>query len=156
MVKTRIMIFLLRIRPLSHWGGSRGGGIAPLKIAALYPGLWSRSRGVGVGGNFGYLESANNAPTKFRLELKKKFQQEFYKALKEVEKYDRSSKLTVEEAILVYPEIVSDVARIVTAMPPTQVSVERLFSALKIIKPDLRASMKEDLPEAILFLRTLH
>ncbi|KAM9308920.1 LOW QUALITY PROTEIN: uncharacterized protein PAF06_013141 [Gastrophryne carolinensis] len=86
----------------------------------------------------------------------KKFQQEFYKALKEVEKYDRSSKLTVEEAILVYPEIVSDVARIVTAMPPTQVSVERLFSALKIIKSDLRASMKEDLAEAILFLRTLH
>ncbi|GFG29456.1 hypothetical protein Cfor_08213, partial [Coptotermes formosanus] len=86
----------------------------------------------------------------------KKFQQEFYKALKEVEKYDRSSKLTVEEAILVYPEIVSDVARIVTAIPPTQVSVERLFSALKIIKSDLRASMKEDLAEAILFLRTLH
>ncbi|KAM9330121.1 LOW QUALITY PROTEIN: uncharacterized protein PAF06_009560 [Gastrophryne carolinensis] len=86
----------------------------------------------------------------------KKFQQEFYKALKEVEKYDRSSKLTVEEAILVYPEIVSDVARIVTAMPPTQVSVERLFSALKIIKSDLRASMTEDLAEAILFLRTLH
>ncbi|KAL8203142.1 UNVERIFIED_CONTAM: hypothetical protein K2H54_041872 [Gekko kuhli] len=49
-----------------------------------------------------------------------KLQQEFYKALEEVEKYDRSSKLTVEEAILVYPEIVSDVARIVTAMPPTQ------------------------------------
>ncbi|KAM9329115.1 LOW QUALITY PROTEIN: uncharacterized protein PAF06_019636 [Gastrophryne carolinensis] len=84
----------------------------------------------------------------------KKFQQEFYKALKEVEKYDRSSKLTVEEAILVYPEIVSDVARIVTAI--LQVSVERLFSALKIIKSDLRASMKEDLAEAILFLRTLH
>ena len=39
-------------------------------------------------------------------------------------------------------------------MPPTQVSVERLFSALKIIKFDLRASMKEDLIEAILFLRT--
>ncbi|KAM9301722.1 LOW QUALITY PROTEIN: uncharacterized protein PAF06_014937 [Gastrophryne carolinensis] len=73
----------------------------------------------------------------------KKFQQEFYKALKEVEKYDRSSKLTVEEAILVYPEIVSDVARIVTAMPPTQVNVERLFSALKIIKSDLRASIKQ-------------
>jgi hypothetical protein len=42
----------------------------------------------------------------------------------------------------------------VTAMPPTQVSVEQLFSALKIIKSDLRASMKEDLAEAILFPRT--
>jgi hypothetical protein len=40
---------------------------------------------------------------------------------------------------------------IVTAMPPTQVSV---FSALKIIKSVLRASMKEDLAEAILFPRT--
>jgi hypothetical protein len=36
-------------------------------------------------------------------------------------------------------------------MPPTQVSVEQLFSALKIIKSDLRASMKEDLAEAILY-----
>ncbi|KAM4701935.1 LOW QUALITY PROTEIN: uncharacterized protein O3C94_002843 [Discoglossus pictus] len=86
----------------------------------------------------------------------KKFQQEFYEALKEVEKYDRSSKLSIEEVILVYPEIVSDVARIVTALPPTQVRGERLFSALKKIKSDLRASMKEDLTEAILFLRTLY
>jgi hypothetical protein len=43
---------------------------------------------------------------------------------------------------------------IVSAMPPTQVSVEQLFSALKIIKSDLWASMKEGLPEAILFPRT--
>ena len=41
----------------------------------------------------------------------------------------------------------------VTALPPTQVSVERLFSALRIIKSDLRVAMKEDLIEAILFLR---
>jgi hypothetical protein len=43
---------------------------------------------------------------------------------------------------------------IVTAMPPTQVSVERLFSALKTIKSDLRASIKEDLAESILFPRS--
>ncbi|KAL8179245.1 UNVERIFIED_CONTAM: hypothetical protein K2H54_062157 [Gekko kuhli] len=61
----------------------------------------------------------------------KKFQQEFYKALEEVEKYDRSSKLTVEEAIVVYPEIVSDVARIVTAMPPTQYS--RLLASQPVV-----------------------
>ena len=42
----------------------------------------------------------------------------------------------------------------VTALPPTQVSVERLFPALRITKSDLRAAMKEDLIEAILFLRT--
>ena len=34
-------------------------------------------------------------------------------------------------------------------MSPTQVSVERLFSALKIIKSDLRASTKEDLIEVV-------
>jgi hypothetical protein len=39
-------------------------------------------------------------------------------------------------------------------MPPTQASMKQLFSALNIIKSDLRASMKEDLAEAILVLRT--
>ncbi|KAM4049182.1 LOW QUALITY PROTEIN: uncharacterized protein ACNLHF_006937, partial [Anomaloglossus baeobatrachus] len=82
------------------------------------------------------------------------FQQNFSCALKEIEKFDRSSKITVQQAIPLYPDIVRDVARVVTALPPTQVSVERLFSALKIIRSDLRASMKEDLTEAILFLRT--
>jgi hypothetical protein len=37
---------------------------------------------------------------------------------------------------------------IVTAMPPTQVSVEQLFSALKIITSVLRASMKDEMVEA--------
>ena len=58
------------------------------------------------------------------------------------------------QPIDMYPEMVREVARVVTALPPTQVSVERLFSALKIIRSDLRTSMKEDLTEAILFLRT--
>ena len=71
-----------------------------------------------------------------------------------MEKYNRSSKLTITEVLPLYPEIIRNVARTITAMPPTQVSVERLFSALRIIKSDLRASMKEDLTEAVLFLRT--
>ncbi|KAG7158718.1 Kynurenine/alpha-aminoadipate aminotransferase-like 2 [Homarus americanus] len=50
-----------------------------------------------------------------------RFQQDFFGALMEVKKFDRSSKVTVEEAIPAYPEIVKDVARAVTAMPPTQV-----------------------------------
>ena len=53
-----------------------------------------------------------------------------------------------------YPKVVQDVAWILTALPTTQVSVERLFSGLRFIKSDLRASMKEDLTDAILFLRT--
>ena len=77
------------------------------------------------------------------------FKQDFLDDLKEVEKYDHSFKLTIKEVIAAYPEIVK-----FPAMPSTQVSVERLFTALKIIKSDLRASIKVDLAEAILFLRT--
>jgi len=61
---------------------------------------------------------------------------------------------TVYVKISPYPEIIRDAAMIVTPLPPTQVSVERLFSALRFIKSDSRALMKEDIMEAILFLRT--
>ena len=71
-----------------------------------------------------------------------------------MEKIDRSSKLTVLQAIERYPQIVQKVAYTVTALPPTQVSVERLFSALHLIRSDLRVSMKENLIVAILFLRS--
>ena len=64
------------------------------------------------------------------------------------------SKLIVLQAIERYPQIVQKVAYTVTTLPPTQVSVERLFSALHLLRFDLRASMKEDLIEAILFLRS--
>jgi len=40
------------------------------------------------------------------------------------------------------------------ALPPTQVSVERLFSAMKILVTDLRSKMKDDIVEAILFLKS--
>ncbi|KAG7170165.1 hypothetical protein Hamer_G012413 [Homarus americanus] len=52
-----------------------------------------------------------------------RFQQDFFGALMEVEKFDRSSKVTVDEAIPAYPEIVKDVARAVTAMQPTQLPI---------------------------------
>ncbi len=45
-------------------------------------------------------------------------------------------------------------ARALSALPVTQVSVERPFSALKIILSDTRSRLKADLVEAILFLRT--
>ena len=73
--------------------------------------------------------------------------------MKEVEKIDKISKLDVFEAVESYLKIVRNVAYAVTALPATQVGVERLFSALRIIRSDLRASMKEDLLEAISFLR---
>jgi len=40
------------------------------------------------------------------------------------------------------------------AFPSTQVSVEKLFSAMKILLTDLRSKMKDDIVEAILFLKS--
>ena len=64
----------------------------------------------------------SNVDTKFA-----EFKQQFFNELKEVEKYSRSSNLTIKNVISRYPKTVSNVAKIVTALPPTQVSVERLF-----------------------------
>ena len=79
------------------------------------------------------------------------FKKSFLSACEEVEKFNRLCKLPVQEVIPSYPEIIQDAAMIVTALPLTQVSVERLFSALRFIKLDSRVSMKEDIIEAILF-----
>ena len=86
-----------------------------------------------------------------------KFKEYFSKASEEIEnvEYDRKSKKSLQELIQGYPDILRDVALSVIAIPPTPVSVERLFSVLKLIKTDLRASMKDDLVEAVFFLRTL-
>ena len=51
-----------------------------------------------------------------------RFIREFNKALLAVEKIDRTSKIGVHVAITKYPEIVKDVARLVTSLPTTQVS----------------------------------
>ena len=82
------------------------------------------------------------------------FRECFEKALVEMEKIDQLSKLTVLQVIEHYPQIVQKVAYTVTTLSPMQVSVEQLFSALHLIRSDLRASMKEDLIESILFLRS--
>ena len=79
---------------------------------------------------------------------------DFNNALTYMENVDRSSKMTVMNAISRYPAILQKVAYTVTALPSTQVSVETLFSALCIICSVLRTSMKDDLLETILFLRT--
>jgi len=50
-----------------------------------------------------------------------------------LEQTDRKSTLEVEEAIKQYPEIVKESAELEATLSPTQVSVERLFSALRVI-----------------------
>jgi len=52
-----------------------------------------------------------------------------------------------------YPLEIKDVARLLCAKPVTQVSVERLFSALKIFKRDHRSRLKEDILNALLLLK---
>ena len=61
---------------------------------------------------------------------------------------------TVFDVILNYPERIQYASRVVSAQPVTQVSVERPFSALKIILSDTRSRLKADLVEAFLFLHT--
>ena len=53
-----------------------------------------------------------------------------------------------------YPKVVQPIARMVCSLPSTQVSVERLFSHLKLVLRENRANMEADLVDAILFLRT--
>lgn len=52
-----------------------------------------------------------------------------------------------------YPAELQEVARLLYAKPVTQVSVERLFSALKIFKADSRNRLKEDILNALLILK---
>lgn len=52
-----------------------------------------------------------------------------------------------------YPAELQDVARLLYTMPVTQVSVERLFSALKIFKRDHRSRLKEDILSSLLLLK---
>ena len=59
----------------------------------------------------------------------------------------------LSEAIKEYPDDLQDVARLLATMPVTQVSVERLFSALKLLKSDLRNKLKDDIIGDILLLR---
>ena len=59
----------------------------------------------------------------------------------------------LKEPIDSFPEIIQDVARLLRAMPPTQISVERLFSALKFFKSDLRSRLKANSFNALLLLR---
>jgi hypothetical protein len=52
-----------------------------------------------------------------------------------------------------YPAELQEVARLLQAKPVTQVSVERLFSALKILKEDSRSRLKEDILSSLLILK---
>ena len=71
----------------------------------------------------------------------RRFKMNFNNALTEMENINRSLKMYVMDAISRYPATLNRVAYAVTALPSAQVSVERLFSALCIIRSHLRTSM---------------
>ena len=65
-------------------------------------------------------------------------------ALKYVLSVSRMKTKTVFEAIEMYPEPVKEMCAVLSSMPVTQVTVERLFSAMKIIMADQRSVMGEN------------
>ena len=73
-----------------------------------------------------------------------------------IEKMIQSGRLKGENVwkiIANLEEPLQTTAKILSTMPITQVSVERLFSSMKFILNDQRSSTKQDLLEAILLLR---
>ena len=61
---------------------------------------------------------------------------------------------TVIETNETYPVAIRECCQTLAAFPVTQVSVERLFSVMKLLVHDLRSRMKPDVIEAMLLLRT--
>ena len=79
---------------------------------------------------------------------------DFQSCLADIERLGRVKGKNIWEIIDLYPEPIRPLARTVSSLPSTQVSVERIFSHLKLILRENRASMASDLAEAVLFLRT--
>ena len=74
------------------------------------------------------------------------------KVTSSIEKMERLGRLeadSVWKIIDILDKPLLTTAKILSAMPVTQVSVERLFSSMKFILSDHRASMKQDLLDAI-------
>ncbi|XP_050798424.1 uncharacterized protein LOC127045816 isoform X2 [Gopherus flavomarginatus] len=81
------------------------------------------------------------------------FERNFRDDCEAMESIGRLKVKSVFEAIHSYPHRIQAACRIASSMPTTQASVERLFSALKLILNDLRQTMKDDLIAAIIFYR---
>ena len=78
----------------------------------------------------------------------------FAEALVDVERLGRLKLPNVWDIISKYPLIVQSVSRIISCLPCTQVSVERMFSHLKLVLRENRARMGNELTDAIVFMRT--
>ena len=77
----------------------------------------------------------------------------FHVALREIEAKGRQRGATIWAVIDTYPSMIQNVARIMSCLPTTQVSVERVFSQLKLILRDNRSNLGSEVVDALLFLR---
>ena len=75
----------------------------------------------------------------------------FISSLNNAEMNDRTSKLSVITAISRYVAILQKVAYTIIALPPTQVTVETLFSLLRINRSDLRTLIESTYPRQFYF-----
>lgn len=87
------------------------------------------------------------------LDPNSQIKQKVTSSIEQMERLGRLKASSVWKILDTLDEPLLTTAKILSAMPVTQVSVERLFSSMKFILSDHRASMKQDLLDAILFLR---
>ena len=70
----------------------------------------------------------------------------------------QGSRATIDKTIWMqidkFPENLKKASRVASALPSTQVTVERLFSQLRLVLRDNRANMGARLADALLFLRS--
>ena len=74
-------------------------------------------------------------------------------AFAKCEELGRTKHSIVWVIISQYPDIMKPVAIVLSCLPTTQVSVEKIFSHLKLVLRENRARMAVDLSEAVVFLR---
>jgi len=74
-------------------------------------------------------------------------------AIDEILALGRLKGRSVFDVMQVFPENVRRYCAAISGLPVTQVCVERLFSALKLLLADTRSRLKEDILQALLFLR---
>ena len=78
----------------------------------------------------------------------------FAEALVDVERLGRLKLPNIWDFIFKYPLIVQPVSQIISCLPCTQVSVERMFSLLKLVLRENEVRMGNELTDAIVFMRT--
>ena len=78
----------------------------------------------------------------------------FAEALVDVERLGRLKLPNVWDTISKYPLVVQPVPRIASCLSSAQVSVERMFSHLKLVLRENRVQMGNELTDAIVFMRT--